>query len=80
MDEFWKRGEMAQLAELADMRLSNLSAVLHRSRGVSPAKAKVLACMCMSRLGREVEWHHWVNSKSTLHPAFFGGPVEGEGV
>lgn len=73
---FWKKGIRAELASRADISQSNLSEILHRTRGVSIERAELLSDLCENYLGVSVPPLAWVRNRKTLHKAFFGKPLK----
>lgn len=71
-ENFWKRGQRSELADLADIRRSHLSDILHRRKEAGKAQAIMLEKMSGIVLGYPIPFKDWLFSKSTKHPAFFG--------
>jgi hypothetical protein len=75
MSSFWKYREKTRLSEATGIPRQQLSDILHRRRGCSPARAKVLADATRIHLGKIISWQCWLFNRSTEHPAFYGSPV-----
>jgi hypothetical protein len=74
--DFWKPGEMAKFAEVADISPQNLSDILHRRRRVGRALAWQLASAGRALWGAErISVTDWFLSEHSRHPAFFGDPL-----
>lgn len=75
MRKFWFRGQMAEVARLAGMAPSHLSAVLHRRRSVTKERAVELEAASKEVLGFPIPLRDWLFNRYTTHPAFFGKGV-----
>jgi len=71
---FWTRGQRTQIARRCKIRLSHLSEILHRNRGVSYERAMLLEKQSYIVCGYPIPCHAWYNNKRSDHPAFFGKP------
>jgi hypothetical protein len=70
MPLFWKKGQKSALAKAAGIPLAHLSNILHRDRGVSPKRARLLEEKSAEILGWAIPWTEWVCNDTTTHPAF----------
>lgn len=68
---YWMEGDMTRVAGSASIGLTDLSAILHRRRGVSVRKAMKLMDAAAEN-GYDIPWEAWALNRSTEHPAFFG--------
>lgn len=71
MDKFWKHGQILKLAELAEIKQTNLSEILHRKRGVSKYRAILLEKTSKKVLGFSIPFYDWIFNKVSNHPCFF---------
>ena len=68
--DYWKRGQRAEVARAAGISRFNLSDILHRRKGVSPARAIKLEEASEAILGEAIPRIAWVYNRTTKHPAF----------
>jgi len=69
---YWTYRQKTLLARAAGLSASYLSDVLHRRKGVSWARAKVLEESSRDILGYEIPARAWMENRTTHHPAFCG--------
>jgi hypothetical protein len=76
--KWWRHGEITALSKACCIGGNNLSEILHRKRGVSVARAKLLEEKSEELMGpeRAIRWDIWIQYNNTRHPAFFGEPLE----
>ena len=74
----WRRGEQAALAREAGISPQHVNDILHRRRGVSYSRARVLRDASARVLGRrnEIPVLEWLLNRISEHPAFYGTPLE----
>ena len=67
---FWKEGQKQKLAKATGIPFPHLSEILHRRRGVSGKRAKMLELVSGKILGHPIPLLDWLFNKETTHPAF----------
>jgi len=67
---YWKHGQQARIAKLAEVSPSHLSDILHRGRGCSVVMGRKLEKASEEVLGVRIPWEIWANNDVTNHPAF----------
>jgi plasmid maintenance system antidote protein VapI len=68
---FWKQGQKAEVCRAVGMAPQRFSAIIHRSRGVSPRVALQLEEATMAITGRRVPAIEWITCTISRHPAFY---------
>ena len=69
-------GDASNLAKLSGMKRQHIYEILHRKRGVSMERAKLLEQVA-HKLGISIPWHAFLMNKTTGHPAFKGKTKRG---
>jgi len=73
-EKFWCHGEKKRIADLLRIHPVSLTEVLHRKRGVSIGRAKLLERASKVVLGHAIPFNDWLLNSTTTHPAFYGHP------
>jgi hypothetical protein len=70
----WKPGQKAEVARAVKMKPQRFSAIIHRTRSMSPRVAVQLENAVMAICGRRVPAIEWLTAPVSQHPAFYGKP------
>jgi hypothetical protein len=74
--QFWKHGQITELAKHLGADVRYVSAVINRQIGISQYRALAFEEASKKVLDVPVPWIEWHFNKTSTHPAFKGKPIK----